>query len=326
MTSAKSERTYAKCNVDMSPLASLFGRMSVTTSEVVLRTQESRKCSWDPRSKKPGPLPPLLSPVVAGVSSSPQKPITGGVLSEKSNTPHRKRRIAALPMRQTKTTALPGLDPSSHSATNPPVLAPASNNIMSRMPPSRVTKTMATEETSVGYVISPPETVQHVPPQKPRHITRTPDILGSKADSSGRRKRLPLPRRVASQLQTTASQRQTPAQPTPSGRKTPLFTALCTPSLASDMSFSSDSFSSSDESDTPPSTPPKHIHDLTARNPLATSFVISSKSNTTTTGPFRWPMITNAESPDPEKREGIHIDFTSGEAEEERQLRFTFGA
>ena len=295
MTSAKSERPYAKCNVDMSPLASLFGRMSVTTSEVVLKAQESRKCSWDHRSRKPGPLPPLLSPVVAGVSASPQKPITGGVLSEKSNTPPRRRRIAALPTRQTKTTVLPGSDPSLHSATNPPVLAPAFfDNIMSHTPPSQVAKAMATEETSVDYAISLPETVQHVPPQQPRHIAWTPDILGSKAVSSGRRKRLPLPRRVVSQLQTTASQRQMPEQPTHSGRKTPFFTALCTPSLASDMSFSSDSFSSSDELDTPPSTPPEYSYDLTSHNPLATSFVMSSKPNTT--GPFRRPMITNAVS------------------------------
>lgn len=291
--------------------------MAVTTSEVTLKAQENHKCFWDLRSKKLEPLPPILSPVVSVVSGPPQKhraSSTGGVLSEKSNTVPRRRRIAALPTRQTKANAWPNSDLSSHSAANPPVLAPASDNIMSHAPFSLVAKTMATEELSVDYVISSPGTAQHGPRPQPRHISRATDIVGPKADSSGRKKGLPFPRKVVSQMQPAESQRQASAQPTPSRRKTPLSTALRAPSLVSDMSFS-DSFSSSDEFDTPPSTPPEHSYDPTAHNPLATSFDISSKSNTS--GPFRRPVITNAESPDMGKRGGIHIDFTNGEAQKE---------
>ncbi|KAF8481994.1 hypothetical protein DFH94DRAFT_734460 [Russula ochroleuca] len=98
--------------VDVSSLTALFGKMSVTTSELGLKTQESRKYAWAPGSKKPEPSP-LLSP--------PQSPNTEIVSSAKPITKPRRRKIAALPKRHIKTTALPTIDPSLPPAANPPV-------------------------------------------------------------------------------------------------------------------------------------------------------------------------------------------------------------
>ena len=216
---AKSDKQFANRSVDVSSLLALFGKMSVTTSEAGLKTQENLRCARTPRSKKPESSPPS-SPVAASFSDilpKPQSPNTDIVQSVKSTTKPRKRRIAALPKRHIKTTTLPTID----SSLPPPVYPPVSR----------------------------------------------------------------------------------------------------TPSLISDTSFSADSFSSSDELDTPPSTPPSHSHVLVAYNTLPTS-AISSKS----TGTFRLPMLTSAVFPDPRKENGIHIDFTNGEAVREQQLSFTFGA
>ena len=216
---AKNDKQFANRSVDVSSLLALFGKMSLTTLEAGLKTQENRECALTPRSKKPEPYP-LSSPVAASMSDlppKPQSPNTDMVPSVKSTAKPRKRRIAALPKRHIKTAAFPTTDSSMPPAVYPPV--------------SR------------------------------------------------------------------------------------------TPSLISDTSSSADSFSSSDELDTPPSTPPSHSHVLAACNTLPTS-AISSKS----TGTFRLPMLTSAVFPESRKGNGIHIDFTNGEAVREQQFSFTFGA
>ena len=215
--STKNKKLVANCSVDVSSLTALLSKMSITTSEAGLKTQENRKYTWAPRSKEPEPSL-LLSPVAASMSGLPQKsqsPNTEIVSSAKSATKPRRRKIAALPKRHVKTTALPTTDPSLPPAANPP-------------------------------------------------ISRTP-------------------------------------------------------SLTLDTSSCSDS---SDELDTPPSTPPSHSHALIACNASPTS-VISSKPNTRRS--FGLPMFTSAGFPDPRKK-GIHIDFTNGGAVGEQQFSFTFGA
>ena len=283
--STNNEKPRANRCVDISSLATRFGRMSITTSEVGFRTQDNQKCIWAPRSKKPEPLSPLLSPVTAGVSDPSPKlpsPNTGTVLCAKSITAPRRRRIAALPTRHTKTVTL---DSSSPSA-NPPVSAATSNKAMPHAPFSWVAE-MTVTETTRNSSTSSPATVQNGLPSQVQFTTGT-DILGSKPVVSEPRKRLPRPRprRVASQPQTTASQRRPSIHAVPSGQRTSHSTVSRTPSLVSDTSSCADSFTSSDEFDTPPSTPP-YSHGFTACNALATS-VISSRPNSI--GPFGLPI------------------------------------
>ena len=322
-TPAKNVKQYVDRSVDMSSLVTDFSRMSVATSGVGLKSQEDRKYVWAPRSKKPEPLSPLLSPIVAGVSDSqPQSPNTRTISNAKSIATPRKRKIAALPTRHTKATTVPISDPVSPPAANHLVLTPASNNATRHKPISRVTRASVTNGTPIGCVMSSPSTVQYAPPSQASSTTGTSDILGSKPALSERRKKSPLLRRVAPHSQTPPLPRRPPTPLAPSGHKIPFSNISRTPSLVSDTSSCADPLSSSDEFDTPPSTPPPHPHDLTSCGALATS-VISSKSNST--GPFGLPIIANVDYSDPRKGKGI-LDFTNGDAVGERQLNFTFRA
>ncbi|KAF8460972.1 hypothetical protein DFH94DRAFT_789963 [Russula ochroleuca] len=118
--STKNKKSFANYTVDVSSLTALLGKMSSTTSEAGLKTQENRKHAWALRSKEPEPSP-HLSPVAANMSGISQSPNTEMVSSVKPITKPRKRRIAALPKRHIKTTALPTTDPSLPPAANPPV-------------------------------------------------------------------------------------------------------------------------------------------------------------------------------------------------------------
>ncbi|KAH9997702.1 hypothetical protein BJV74DRAFT_248027 [Russula compacta] len=301
--------------------------MSVTTFEVGLKAQENRKCVWAPRSKKPEPLSAILTPVIASVSGSLpklQSLDTVTVSSAKPITVPRRRRIAALPMRHNKTTALPISDPSS-SAVSPPVSAPTSNNATPHAQFSRVARMTVTEETP-NNITSSAVTSQYGTSPRAQYTTGTSDTVESKSILSERRKkRLPLPRRVAFQLQATQSQRQR-RTPTPEApEQSTLFSTVSrTPSLVSDTSSYADSSSSSDEFDTPPSTPPSNSDGLTSHNGLVESDDSPSKFNTTK--PVGLPILANAGFPDPRKGEGTRFGFTNGNAVAERQLSFTFGA
>jgi len=325
-TPAKDVKQYADRSVDMSSLVTDFGRISVTTSEIDLEAQENRKYISALRSKKPEPLSLLLSSIVAGVSDPPpqsQSPNTRTISNAKSIAAPRRRRIAALPMRHTKATTVPISDPVSPPAASPPVLPPASNNATRHKPISQVTRASVTEGTSRGCVMSSPSTVQYVPPSQDSSTTGTSDIPGSKPALSERRKKPPLLRRVAPHSQTPPLPRRSPTPLAPSGHKIPFSNISRTPSLVSDTSSCADPHSSSDEFDTPPSTPPSHSHDLTSCNALMTS-VISSKSNSSR--PFGLPMLANVDYSDLRKGKGIHIDFTNEDAVGERRLNFTFRA
>ena len=312
-TSVNNQKLDANPFVNISALATRFGRMSIPTSNVGRKTRDIRKCKWDPKSKKPEPLPPLLSPVVAGQSNSSPRlssPDAGTVSCVTSNPAPRKRRIAALPTRYARASPL---DPSSHSP-DPPVSAPTTNKAILSTPFSQVAKTTVTE----APLDSSPATVQHGPPTQ-AHSTGTSDNPGSKSALSKQRKTRPLPRRVAPHSQTLPPQTRLPTPLAPSGQGISFSNISRTPSLVSDTSSSADPLSSSDEFDTPPSTPPSYSHGLTACNALAVN--VDSKSNRR--GPFGLPLVANA---DPRRGKGVHIDFTNEDAMGERRLSFTFHA
>ena len=219
--SPSNEKSAANRSIDVPSLAAVFGRISVTTPEADVKTREYRKCAWAPTSKT-SEAPPVLSPVTASMFGShrnPQSKNSEVVSSAKSVTTPRRRRIAALPKRHIKATALPTRGPSLPIAANLPI--------------SRI------------------------------------------------------------------------------------------PSLISDTSSCADSLSSSDELDTPPSTPPSHSPALIACNTSPTS-VTSSKSKTMV--PFVLPMRKTVDFPAPRKGERIHVDFTNGEAVGGQQFSFTFSA
>ncbi|KAN0124824.1 hypothetical protein V8E52_001376 [Russula decolorans] len=156
--SARNEKSVANCSVDVPSLTTIFGKMSVTTPEAGLKTQENRKCAWAP-SFKTSEAPPLLSPVTASMSGSPQNSQSKNsevVSSVKSITKPRKRRIAALPKRPIKATTLPTRDPS---------LPPAANSPISRIP-SLIsdTSSCADSPSSSDELDTPPSTPpSHLP-------------------------------------------------------------------------------------------------------------------------------------------------------------------
>jgi hypothetical protein len=313
-TSANNEKLSANPSVDMSALVTHLGQMSITTSNVDRKTRDSRKCKWGPKSKKPEPLSPLLSQVVAGQSSSPPRlssPNAGTVSCAISNPAPRKRRIAALPTRHARTTPLPTLDPSSPSA-DPPISARTANSAMLSTPFSQVAKTTA-REASLDLSPAP---LQYGPPTRAQYTTGMSDNPRSKSVLPKQRKTRPLPRRVAPHSQTPPQTRP-PTPLAPSGQKISSSNASRTPSLVSDTSSSADPLSSSDEFDTPPSTPPSYSHGLIACNAFAAN--VNSKSNRR--GPFGLPIVANA---DPRRGKGVHIDFTNEDAMGGRRLSFTF--
>ena len=313
-TSVDNEKLYTNPSVDMSTLVTHFGRMSITTSNACRKTQDSRKCKWGPKSKKPEPLPPLLSPVVADQSNSSPRLSTSNTAKGScptSNPAPRKRRIAALPTRHSRITPLPTLDPSSPSAY-PPVSLPAANHgAMLRTHFSQVAKTTVTE----ASLDSSLATVQYGPAQ---HTTGTSDNPGPESVLSKQRKTRPLPRRAAPHSQILPPQTRPSTPLAPSGQRISFSNVSRTPSLVSDTSSSADTLSS-DEFDTPPSAPPSYSLGLAACNPLAAN--VNSKSNRR--GPFGLPISANA---DPRQGKGVHIDFTNEDAMEERRLSFTFHA
>jgi hypothetical protein len=317
------EKQPAKRCANISSLISLFSRMTATIHEVGPELRGSCKGSWIPNSQKKVPLSPLLSPNSLDVSgpSNDHQPMTGSVSSATSAAAPRKRRIAALPKRHTETLdslftrSSPSPLPSGSSLT---VFYPS--NATSHTSVELATKSAVTENAHPDCVLSPPR-ISYV--RSTSSVQTQAATLGptSKSVVSKQRKSHPLPRRANSRSQPAPSPRQVSASPTlPELRVCASSRPVSrTPSLVSDTS-GIDSSPSSDELDTPPSTP------------SSSSLALPTHCNNTLAFPAMSTLgkqsLGNAKPPRPREK-GIHIDFTKGRVgndSEERTFTFTFSS
>ncbi|KAH9968607.1 hypothetical protein BC827DRAFT_1263128 [Russula dissimulans] len=288
--------------------AALFDQMSVSGLEVGRRPRESSK--GFPRCQKPKktePLPPLLSPIIVDASGTFYETLPtriGSAPTPKPTPVKRRRRIAPLPNR--------------HKSSDPPPSSDSLSSVISgttlssQGATSRVPSTLAIiigetplecADTSLGIFCRPTPLAQD--------SAEVPSPSMSKSGAPRQRKAVPFPRRVPPRPQGIFSSHQTPL-PTLSGTSCPVSRS---PSLVLDASSSS----SSDELDTPPSTPP-HVSSI--RSTIDESTAIPPKANMLMSR--RSPSLGDGVSPKPRERI-IHIDLTKGVGGQERPLTFTFG-
>ena len=248
-TPPRDVQSLANHSPDVSTLTTLFGRMTTTARETKSRVARSRALFCIPDSNKTKPLSPILSPNVAPHSTKPQLTSLESIApsTKPTNTP-RRRKIASLPTRRGKTSASPspsafGSEGATSHATTPP--------------PERVV-----EETPLDYVFASP--------QKTRLVSTLPSLYTADAACAATPKSSTPGQMKVHTLHKALPQWQTIPQ---NQALTPLATAgemlSCTfsrsPPLVSDATSYFDSPStSSDELDTPPSTP-QSSHVLLAR-------------------------------------------------------------
>ena len=323
------EKLSAK-RANMSSFISLFSRMTVTTPEVGLEARKSCEGSWIPNSKKMAPLSPLLPPIIVDVlgPSNEHQPVTVSVSSTEPAPTLRRRRIAALPKRCTEA-PLSTLSPQSPFPCHLSLAAVPPCNATSLTSTGSATKAAVTENPHPDYVLTSPQTIyaRSTPPVQNLAVTSGP--LTSKSIPPKQRKIHPLPRRVHSQSQPAPSPRQAsaslalPEWKVSESRRT----VSRTPSLVSDTSSAIDSSSSSsDEFDTPPSTPSSSLQALPTRSKAAEEVATLPLSSTITMRGH--PLIGSAKLPKSKSKDrGIHIDFAKGcVGHTERPLTFTFSA
>ena len=294
-------RTSASDSPDMSSLTNLFGRMTVTT----LKTDSTNpKCRGMFGISESSIIKPVPSPIAVNCSTKPQlASIESTASPPKSTTTARRRKIAALPTRRGKTTV--SLSPpvfDSAGATSYPISRPSERII---------------EETRQD----------HVPtlPQKTRHVSTLPSLYTAEASYVTTPKPSASRQRKVHTLHKTLPPSQTIPQnrvltPLASGRGTFSYIVSRSPPLVSDATSYFDSPpTSSDELDTPPSSPPPS-HVLLARTSTE-SLDISSESDGIMS--YKEPL-GDFRLPNPRQRYR-RLDFTKGRlGRNEQPLTFTF--
>ena len=266
---------------DVSTLTNLFGRMTTSTLETESKIPRNHRMLYIHDSNRIKPLSPFLSPNVADNFTKPRLATVESITSPtKSTNTSRRRRMASLPTRRGKISASPS-PPIFHSATSYPITT---------RPTERVV-----EETPCH---------EFAEPQKTCHVSQyTADA------SCGPMLMTSTPRqRKVHALRKTQTIRQNQAAVTRS------------PPLVSDATSYFDSPpTSSDELDTPPSTPPSS-HVLLASTSTE-SLAISSESDRMVS--HKEPLSdTKLYYPRPRYR---HLDFTKGGlGRDEQPLTFTF--
>ncbi len=305
-TPPRDVRALASHSPDMSTLTNLFGRMTTTTLETDSRIPRSHGVFCIPDSNRIKLLSPILSPSNADNSTKPRLAGVESIASptKPMKTP-RRRKIASLPTRRGKTSASPP----------PPVFDSAgaiSHPITSR-PTERVV-----EETLPDYVFASP--------QKTRLVSTLPSLYTAEASrvampkpSSPRQRKVHTVHKTLPQSQTIP--RNQALTPLAMAGETLSYTVSRSPPLLSDATSYFDSPpTSSDELDTPPSTPPRS-HVLLARTSTE-GLAISSEFDGTVS--HKEPL-GDAKLPNLVQRYK-HLDFTKGGlGRDEQPLTFTFG-
>lgn len=237
--------------VDMSSLISCFSRMAITSSNVRPETHVSHKDSLAPKIKETVPLSPPLYPVVAGIPDFSNEPclLKATVSPAKANTTPRKRKIAGLPTRRTKAPT-----PCTINVSEPSIVATSPNNLTSHGPTRPTTKAGAPEMVPLEHPIVSPATCCG----SPWHVRSNEKTSGASMPNSltPTQRRLRRPRKGSSLPRATVPLSCQASIQIEFGWNTLSHRISRTPPLILDAPSYTDSPSpSSDELDTPPSTP-----------------------------------------------------------------------
>ncbi|KAH9049373.1 hypothetical protein EDB84DRAFT_1453682 [Lactarius hengduanensis] len=283
-------RSLVTRSPDMSTLINLFGRMTTTTLETDSRIPRCHGVFHIPGSNRMKPSSPILSPGVAADSAKPRLVSVEPIASptKPTNTP-RRRKIASLPTRRGKTSAYPSHSVFDSAGTTPHPIIPRPTERVK----TRLVSTLPLLYTVEASCVATPK------PSTPRQ--RKVHALYHKA----------LPRsHIVPQNQALA--------PLATAGDTFSHTVSRSPPLVSDATLFDSPPTSSDELDTPPSTPPRSRVLLARTEGLA----ISSESDEILS--HKEPL-GNAKLPNSRQR-CTHLDFTKGVwGRTEQPLTFTFG-
>lgn len=229
-------RSLAGNTPDMLTLTKLFGRVTTTTLEANSRIPRNHGVFFTCDSDRIQPLSPFLSPGVADSSTKLQLASVESIASptKPTNTP-RRRKIASLPTRRGKTSAcpsLPGIEATSNTIPHP-----------------------------YEWVVT--ETpIDHTPtsPPKPLLVSTLPSPYNAEAPcfatpkSSTRQRKAHTLRKMLSQPQPIPQNQI--SKPLPTAGETLYSVSRSLPLVSDATSYFDSPPTSSDELDTPPSTPP----------------------------------------------------------------------
>ena len=303
-TRPRDVQSSASHSPDMSSLTNLFGRMTTAALETDSRRSRGVFCALNSNEIKP--FSPMFSPGVPDNLTKPQLASVESIASptKLANAP-RRRKIASLPTRRGKTSASP----------SPPVFdsaAGATPHPITPLPTERVV-----EESRPDHVLASPHNTRLVP---------TLPSLDTAEVSYAVMPKLSAPRqRKVHTLHKTLPPSQTVPQnraltPLATARGTFSYTVSRSPPLVSDATSYFDSPpTSSDELDTPPSTPP--LSYVLLAHTSTESLAISSESGGILS--YKEPL-GDAKLPNPRQRYR-RLDFVKGGlGRDEQPLTFTF--
>ncbi|KAH9178760.1 hypothetical protein EDB89DRAFT_1928373 [Lactarius sanguifluus] len=305
-TPARDVHPLASHSPDMSTLTNLFERMTTTTQETVSRIPRSHGVFYISDSNRIKPLSPIRSPSIAANSTKSQLASEESIVSptKPTNTP-RRRKIASLPTRRGKTSASlspPAFD--STEATSHPVTSRPTEQVVEVTPPD--------------YVFAPLPNTHPVSTLPSLHTAEASYVGTPKSPTARQRKVHALHYKALPQSQTVP---QCHLRPLARVRETLSYTVSRSPPLVSDATSYFDSPpTSSDELDTPPSTPPRS-QVLLARTSTE-GLAISSESDGIVfhKGPLGGAKLPNS------RQQYVHLDLMKGGwGRDEQPLTFTFG-
>jgi hypothetical protein len=281
---------------DVSSLTDLFGRMTITT----LKTNSTnQKCHRMFGISEFNNIKPVTPPIAANLPKEPQLASIESITSPpKSTTTARRRKIAALPTRRGKTSVSPTSSVSD--------MAGATSHSASRV----------VKETPPDHTHTSPQKARPVP-MLPSPYTAEAPCLAMPKYSTSRQRKVHTIRKTIPQSQTIP-RNQTLEHLATAGET--FYNVSRSPPLVSDATSYFDSPpTSSDELDTPPSTPPSSRVLLASTS--TENLAISSESDRVVSHkePFG-----DAKLPYPALRYR-RLDFTKGgSGRDEQPLTFTF--
>ena len=299
--SLRNVRSLACYSPDVSSLTNLFGRMTITTLKSDSINAKCHRTFCIPDSNKIKPIP---SPITANCSTEPRlASIESTTSPQKSTTTVRRRKIATLPTRRGKTSAPPSPVFDSAGATSYPILHPSERVV---------------ERTPLDHVPTSLQKTRHAATLPSLYTTEVSCVATPKSPTARQRKVHTLHHKTLPQWRTIPQNQA--LTPLATAGRTFSYTVSRSSPLVSDATSNSDSPpTSSDELDTPPSTPPR-LHVLLARTSTE-GLAISSQFDGIVS---HKGQPGGARLPNPGQRYK-RLDFTKGGlSRDEQPLTFTF--
>jgi hypothetical protein len=286
---------------DVSSLTNLLGRMTITTLNTNSTSPKHHRMFGISEFNKIKPVP---SPIIADFAKEPQPESIESITSPpKSTTTVRRRKIAALPIRRGKTS----------TSSSPPVFDSA--GVTSHPIPRSYEQIV--EEARPDHFPTSPQKIRFVSTLPSPYITEAP-FFATPNSSTPRQRKVHTLRKALPQSQIIP-QNQTLKPLSTSGKTFSYNVSRSPPPVSDATSYFDSPPTSSDELDTPPSTPPSS-HVLLASTSTE-SLAISSESERIV--PHKEPLSdAKLHYSRPRYR---RLDFTKGRSgRDEQPLTFTF--